>query len=228
MKKAMTRVMSAFALIAATGFAAPAFADDMQGKWEIKVMGTAVLPDGKITKVDKDTIGLPVGTQTSASDNYVPTASIEYYFTPSISVETICCVSQHHVNGTTGLPGAELVSDAKLIPATFTLKYHADLGGGISPYVGAGPAYFIFFGENPGASTGPLGITKVSLSDRVGVALQAGVDVPLNHKGLLFSLDAKRYFIGTTASFYQGSTLALQTEHKLDPWLLSAGLGYRF
>lgn len=31
-----------------------------------------------------------------------------------------------------------------------------------------------------------------------------------------------------TARWYAGSTLAIQTEHKLDPWVLSAGLSYRF
>jgi len=227
MNKAMTRVMSAFALVAVTGFASPAFADEPQGKLQIKLLGSAVLPDGKIDKVNKDLIGLPAGTQTEVSDNYVPTVSIEYFFTPSISLETICCVTAHHVTGTTGLPGAELVSGAKLVPATFTLKYHANLGG-ISPYVGAGPAYFLFFGEKPGASTGPLGVTKVDLSNKVGVALQAGVDIPINKSGFLVSLDAKRYFVGTTARFYQGTTLALETEHKLDPWVLSAGVGYRF
>ena len=31
-----------------------------------------------------------------------------------------------------------------------------------------------------------------------------------------------------TARWYAGSTLAIQTEHKLDPWVLSAGLSYRY
>ena len=78
------------------------------------------------------------------------------------------------------------------------------------------------------ADAARLGATRVNLSNEFGLALQAGFDLPLNDKGLGFSLDAKRYFVGTTASFFAGNTLALQTEHKLDPWVISGGLSYRF
>lgn len=63
---------------------------------------------------------------------------------------------------------------------------------------------------------------------RRGVALQAGFDVDLNDKGLGLTFDAKRYFVDTTAQWYVGDTLAIQTKHKLDPWVLSAGVSYRF
>jgi len=52
--------------------------------------------------------------------------------------------------------------------------------------------------------------------------------VPLNDTGLGLSVDVKRYFIDTTARWFVGNTLAIETEHKLDPWVISAGLAYRF
>lgn len=73
------------AAFAATAFAAPAHAGSTDGKWQIKVLGSAVLPDGKITRVEKDLIGLPAGSQTKANDNVVPTVAIEYFFTKNIS-----------------------------------------------------------------------------------------------------------------------------------------------
>ncbi len=204
-----------------------AHAQDGAGRLQVKAFVTGVLPDGKITDVETDIVGLPADTQTKANDNVVPTVAIEYFLTDALSVETICCLTQHDVDGTTGLPGAELVSDAKLVPATFTLKYHADLGT-VKPYVGAGPAYFIWIDEQPGAATLPLGVTDLRMSDEFGIALQAGVDIPLNDNGLAISIDAKRYFIDTTARWYAGDTLAIQTEHKLDPWVVGAGLAWRF
>jgi outer membrane protein len=76
--------------------------------------------------------------QTRANDNFVPTIAAEYFFTNNFSVETIAGVTQHDVDATSGLPvGAELVDDAKLIPATITAKYHFDLGG-TKPYLGRG------------------------------------------------------------------------------------------
>ncbi|HSQ95197.1 MAG TPA: OmpW family outer membrane protein [Croceibacterium sp.] len=221
------RIVSALLTCAAVaGIASPAVAQDA-GKWQVKLLATAVLPDGKIDKVNTDLVGLPANLQTKASDNYAPTLAIEYFFTPAVSLETICCVTAHHVTGTTGLPGANLVSNAHLIPATFTLKYHVNAGG-ISPYVGAGPSYFIWFNEEPGAAAAAAGATKTTLSDKLGLTLQAGIDVPLNKNGLAFSVDAKRYFVGTTARWYAGSTKVIETEHTLDPWVLSAGLALRF
>jgi outer membrane protein len=222
-----TSIVLAAALAATTFLAAPAHAGSPEGKLQVKLLGTAVLPDGEIEEVTTDLIGLPAGTQTEASDNYVPTIAIEYFLSPSVSVETICCVTQHDVDAVSGLPGAELVANARLVPATVTLKYHLNAGG-MSPYVGVGPAYFLWLDVEPGAATLPLGVTKTTLSDELGVALQAGVDVPLGGKGFLLSVDAKRYFIGTTARWYDGPTKAIETEHDLDPWVLSAGIGYRF
>lgn len=207
--------------------AAPASAKAEEGKLQVKVLGTAVLPDGKIDRVNVDLAGLPANTQTEANDNFVPTVAIEYFFTDNVSIETICCVTQHDVDSTTGLPGAELVSNAQLIPATFTAKYHFDLGGA-KPYIGAGATYFLWIKDDPGAATIPLGVTDTDLSDEFGFVLQAGMDIPVGDKGFGLTLDAKKYFVGTTARWYAGNTLAIETEHDLDPWVLSAGVSYRF
>ncbi|MDP4538774.1 OmpW family outer membrane protein [Qipengyuania sp. DY56-A-20] len=214
-------------MLGASLLPATAAAQERSGSVQVKAFATAVLPDGKISEVETDIVGLPAATQTEANDNVVPTVAIEYFLSENLSLETICCLTQHDVDAISGLPGAELVADAKLIPATITAKYHFDLGAA-KPYIGAGAAYFIFLGEDPGAATLPLGVTDFDLSDEFGLALQAGVDVPLNDRGLGISLDAKRYFIDTTARWFVGDTVAIQTEHQLDPWVVSAGLAYRF
>ncbi len=222
----MKRLLAAL-LVGTAVMASPAAAQDEQGSLQVKLLGTAVLPDGAITSVNVDNVGLPANTQTEANDNVVPTLAIEYFLSDNFSVETICCMTQHDVDGVTGLPGAELVSNAKLIPATVTAKGHVDLGA-VKPYVGAGLTYFLWVDVDPGAATIPLGVTKTDLSDEFGFVLQAGVDVPLGDKGFGLTLDAKKYWVDTTATWYAGNTLAIETEHKLDPWVLSAGVSYRF
>lgn len=225
----MTRITAAAAAVAASlALAMPAHAGSPDGNLQIKAFATGVLPDGKITEFKSNAIGAPATSNSKASNAFVPTVAVEYFFSPNLSVETICCVTPHDVSGTDALAGAELVDDAIILPATLTLKYHLDLGGGLKPYVGAGPARFFIFSEGVGADAAALGATRVDLSDRFGLALQAGVDVPLNERGLGFSLDAKRYFVDTTATFYAGNAVALQTEHSLDPWVVSGGLSYRF
>ena len=224
MNKLLAAALAGVAMIAAP---AQAQAQDTDGKLQIKLLGTYVATDGKITDVNTDIVGLPADTQTEANDNFVPTLAIEYFVTPNISIETICCVTQHDVDAVSGLPGAELVSNAKVIPATFTAKYHFDIGGA-KPYLGAGGTYFWWIDVEPGAATLPLGVTRTTLSDELGFVLQGGIDVPLGQNGFGGTLDAKRYFVDTTARWYAGQTLAIETEHKLDPWVLSAGLSYRF
>ncbi|VVT20928.1 OmpW/AlkL family protein [Erythrobacter sp. EC-HK427] len=219
-------ILSAATVLAA--LSAPAAAQDRAGDIQVKLLGTAVLPDGSIDAVNRDDVGLPTGTDTAANDNYVPTLAVEYFVTNNVSIETIAGTTQHDVDAISGFPaGTELVSDALLLPATVTAKLHFDLGG-VKPYVGAGTAYFIWLSDDPGAATIPLGVTETNLSDEFGFALQAGIDVPLGDNGFGFSIDAKRYFIGTTAEWLVGGTQVIETEHALDPWVVSAGVSFRF
>lgn len=206
----------------------PALAQDNQGRLQIKAFVTAVLPDGEIIDVRTDNIGLPTGSQVSASDAYVPTLALEYFLTPSFSLETICCVTPHDVEGEGALAGAALIDEAIILPATVTAKYHWTMARGFKPYVGAGVTHFFIFNEGVGSDATALGVTDVGLSDEFGFVLQTGFDMPINNRGLGLSIDAKRYFVDTTATFRSGSAIALETEHALDPWVISAGLSYRF
>jgi len=223
MKYLLAPVCAAIALASA-----PAAAQDRAGDVQLKVVGTAVLADGGIDQVNVDLVGLPAGTDTTATDNFVPTIAIEYFVTDNFSIETIAGTTQHDVDTVAGFPaGTELVSDALLLPATVTAKAHFDLDG-VKPYVGAGAAYFMWLSDKPGAATIPLGVTDTDLSDEFGFVLQAGVDVPVGEDGFGVTIDAKRYFIDTTARWFAGNTLAIETEHNLDPWVLSAGVSYTF
>lgn len=219
------------ALLAASTmlFATPALAANADGAIQFKLLGTGVLPDGKITSIDKNTIGLPAGSQTRANDNVVPTIAAEYFFTPHVSVETICCLTQHHISGSGAIAGTAIVDHVLILPATVTLKYHLGSGTAVKPYFGAGPSVFVYFNEKPGATTQALGGTALHLDNKVGLAVQAGVDMPLGDEGIGISLDAKRYFMNTTLHvFNAGGTEVLTTQHKLDPWVLSAGVYARF
>ena len=67
------------------------------------------------------------------------------------------------------------------------------------------------------------------MNDHFGFAVQAGVDIPVNSSGLSLSLDAKRYFLRTSAHWFNAAgTEVLATRHRIDPWVLSAGLAFRF
>ena len=206
----------------------PGQAAAQAGDVRVKLLATLVAPDGKIRDVKTDLIGLPAGSEAKADDNVTPTIAIEYFVADHVSLETIAGVTQHDVNGRGALAGAELVSNAKIVPATLTVKYHFGEDGGVQPYIGAGPSYFIFIDEKPGAATRALGATRQKMGDKFGVAVQAGIDIPVNDRGLSLSFDAKRYILRPTAHWYAGTTEVLATKHRLDPWVISAGVGFRF
>jgi len=233
MKKFALSTAAALAALAITG---TAHAGNPDGKWQVKLLATGVLPDGKVTAVKVDPLGLVPGAVggTKANDNVVPTVAVEYFFSPNISVETICCVTGHHVSVAGGaLNGAVAVDNVQIIPATFTAKYHLPLGM-IKPYVGVGPTLFIMLNDRPSDAVKTavqniygVGITRTKLTSELGVAVQAGADVALGN-GYSLSLDAKKYWVRTDATFYTANGIGLKTRHKLDPWVLSAGVAYRF
>lgn len=220
---------AAATLALALPMAAQAGAPD--GKVQVKLLGTAVLPDGGIARVESTTLALPAGTDTKASDNVVPTVALEYFLSPSVSVETICCTTSHHVDGAGAIAGVtHLVDNVLIVPATVTLKYHLNGLGPIKPYVGVGPSYFLVLDSDVGAGgVAALGAASAEVKSKLGFALQAGVDIPLGDQGFGLALDAKRYFVKPIATFQDaaGATV-LRTRHDLDPWVLSVGIGYRF
>lgn len=225
----MKKLTIAAALAAATMLASPAMAGNADGKIQVKVLATGVLPDGKITALENNAIGLPAGSQTYANDNVVPTVAVEYFATPNVSVETICCLTTHGVRGAGAINGATILDHVMILPATVTLKYHFNAGGAVKPYVGVGPSAFFFIDEKPGATTATLGGTRVKLDTHIGFALQAGVDVPLGDNGFGITLDGKRYFMNTRLHVFNAAgTEVLTTKHKLDPWVLSGGVYFRF
>ncbi|HNJ48177.1 MAG TPA: OmpW family outer membrane protein [Novosphingobium sp.] len=223
----MKKLTIAAALATATMLSSPALAADA-GTVQVKLMATGVLPDGKIDKVNINAVGLPATSQTTANDNVVPTLAIDYYVSPAISVETICCFTQHHVTGAGPIAGADVAQHVLILPATVTLKYHLDAGP-IKPYVGVGPSVFFYFDEKPGATAIALGASKLKMDNKFGVAVQAGFDIPVNDTGMGISLDAKKYFMKTTTHFYTAAGVeALSTDHKLDPWVISGGVYFSF
>ena len=58
MKKLLAAALAGVAMIAA-----PAQAQDNNGKVQVKVLGTYVAPDGEITDLRTDIVGLPAGTR---------------------------------------------------------------------------------------------------------------------------------------------------------------------
>jgi outer membrane protein len=100
------------------------------------------------------------------------------------------------------------------------LQYHPLPDQRLSPYVGAGINYTIFFDEEDGDAT------SIDYENRFGFALQAGVDYALSGNWSL-NLDIKKIFLNTDVETTVGG-VDIDADVDIDPWIIGIGVGYRF
>lgn len=151
------------------------------------------------------------------------TASVEagfyVYEGAAIAVSVVLPASTPNIAAGT-LDGLGNLGDEKPGFLTATAQYHFNRGGTISPYVGAGVSYLYFADLDDGV------VTDLDIDNAWGTALQAGADVRVSGPWSLF-IDAKKLFIDTNASGLLGGA-PITADAEVDPWILSAGVGFRF
>jgi outer membrane protein len=164
-----------------------------------------------------------IGGDVDISDEYVPTLAIEYFFTDNISAELLCCAAQHDVKAVGTALGTVDLGQITHFPPTVTLKYRWTTLGAFQPYVGAGVNYTHFFDESVPAG-GP--VTHINYDDSFGPALQVGADYKLDEHWSVFA-DARKIWINTDVTIDAGAT-RIKADVDVDPWVVTAGVGYRF
>ena len=195
------------AMLGTLGFASvPAMAGSESGNFMVRVQGTYLHPGDEST---------PDGL--SVDDEFLPTATLTYFFNKNLAVELFCCFAK--VDAT--LDGVGEVADFWVFPPALTLQYHFDNMGALKPYVGAGVQYILPFSED---GKGALAGQNVNVDDALGFTLQAGVDLSLG-QGWYLNADVKKTWIEHEVSV---SPLGANFDVELDPWIFSVGLGYRF
>jgi len=168
---------------------------------------------------DDDTKGNNIAPNFGAevNDTVIPTLMLNYYLTKNWSVELFCCFAELNVHDKSGVVGGKLAS-TWVFPPMLTAQYHFDGMGAFQPYVGAGVQWIHYFDESSN-----LAGASVDFRDSWGFVLQAGADVDLG-AGWSVGFDAKKVWEDTKLTYSNGA----YAEHDLDPWVLTANLGYRF
>ena len=215
----MTTARFAVALGAALAIAAPAAAQDFRPKEKGLLMLNARI-SGVLADAEEPILtggGADSGLKAKVGDDVMPTIGLTYFLTDHVAVEAIAGTTQHQVKAQG--PGVDVaVHKTWVLPPVVSLQYHFAPEAKVSPYVGAGINYMLFYsGKDKNGF-------KVDIDDGFGYALQAGVDVALKDRWSA-NLDVKKVFFETDASVNNG---ALKTKVKLDPWVVSAGVGYKF
>jgi outer membrane protein len=120
------------------------------------------------------------------------------------------------------------LGDVTHLPPTVTVNYYFnDASSHFQPYVGAGLNYTIFFKEEFTSANKAAGLSDLSLDNSFGLAAQLGVDYLVNEKWLVNA--AIRWIdIDTSASFELNGAAGSVDNIKIDPWVYSVSIGYRF
>ncbi|MDG1287709.1 MAG: OmpW family outer membrane protein [Rickettsiales bacterium] len=159
-----------------------------------------------------------IGGHVTADAAIVPELDLTYFFTDHISAELIAAITPHDMGAKNTSLGNLSLGDVWLLPPTLTAQYHFNPHGEIRPYAGAGLGYIMYFDETPGA------VTNIKYDDGIAYVLQAGVDIPVDEHWAV-NLDVKKLFHNVDVTINGGAVTA---DVDLDPWIIGAGVGYRF
>ena len=197
--------------------------------WMIRVRALGVLPDAGGSTVN--VLGVPALSSPNSglriSDSVVPELDISYFFTRNIAAELILGVTRHSIDGTGTLANLP-VGKSWLLPPTLTLQYHFTDFGAFQPYVGAGVNYTVFFSQS--AANTPfngLAVTQLNISNQFGAAVQFGFDYMLDrHWGL--NVDVKKLWLEPNYTATVNNAIPVSGRANIDPWLVGAGVTYKF
>jgi outer membrane protein len=216
----------AFLLAAGTALAtmtAPARAADDFQHWIVRLRAIRVTPTEKAGPIEPS---FPTA-HTAVTNSYAPEIDFTYMATKHIGAELILATTKHDINGRGALSGLGKAGHTWVLPPTLTVKYHFMPDRPVRPYLGAGINYTMFYSEKAsGALQDAIGKTKLGLSDSVGYALQAGVDIDISRR-LFVNFDLKYLDIDTKARLTTGSLVNRERVH-LDPLVPAIGIGMRF
>ena len=129
----------------------------------------------------------------------------------------------------------------KQLPPTVSVQWYPRGGqAGWQPYIGAGLNYTVFFDEDVDnqligllgdLTDGAVNGADLDLDDSWGLALQAGIDVPINENWAV-NIGVWYIDIDTTAEITakaDGATAAkVKFDVELDPWVYNIGIAYKF
>lgn len=188
-----------------------------------KAAGTKML-NVRVTSVDPEAgdpittlAGAATGLRAEVDTDVMPTIGLSYFFTDNVAVEVIAGTTKHTV--TAKGPATDVkVKETWVLPPVVSLQYHFAPTAKVSPYVGAGVNYMIFYNGSDKNNF------DLDIDNGFGFALQAGVDVAVSGPWSA-NVDVKKVFFETDATDNRNG---VKSKVKLDPWVVSAGFGYKF
>ncbi|MFT4171182.1 MAG: OmpW family outer membrane protein [Rhodocyclaceae bacterium] len=202
------RLTALASLLALTTGAAMAQAQQ-EGPWLLRLRGTYLDMVNKSDPIG----GVGASDRISVNSKWIPEFDVSYFFTPNIATELVLTVPQKQDVSLDG----NRIGTFKHLPPTLLVQYHFMPQAVIRPYVGAGVNFTRIWDAD--IAGGTLSLSKWSVQP----ALQVGADYQLTRNWYL-NADIKKVWLSADVK----SNGTKVSEVRLDPWLYSIGVGYRF
>lgn len=208
------RIHRPFLLVGALmAFSASASAQTTEGPWMVRVRALSLTAANKSDAIPSLNVA---ADRITVSDKVFPEVDVAYFFTRNIAAELVLTYPQQHdvkLNG-------NKIGSFKHLPPTLLAQYHFIPDGAVRPYVGVGANLTLISDVDIRVpSVGALDLESSS----VGAAAQIGADIKLM-PGKYLNVDVKKVMIGSDVTLNGSKVSAV----KVDPFLVSIGLGIRF
>jgi len=202
-------------------------ADDMyatavstEGHWEVRLRGVYLDMQNNSSAIPA--LAVP-SDAIHVNDKWLADIDIEYFFVPHWSAELVLTYpqTQHVTVEKSALGGPTPIGSFKHLPPTLTGKYNFNPDGMYRPYFGIGVNYTLIWDVNLNVPVVNLPLTLDNHS--FGVAAQVGMDVKVKDHWFA-NVDIKWTQIASDVYLNTAKISRVQ----LDPWLIGAGIAYRF
>lgn len=192
------------------------------GDFVMRMRAIGVIPDEGGAADDGTTV---INGNTSLDTDFVPELDFTYFLTDNIAAELILATTIHQASVVGSTLGNVDLGTVRLLPPTLMLQYHMLPKGDISPYVGVGVNYTIFYDKSGGAGNKAVTVNSIDYSNGFGYGFQVGVDFKIDDKWHL-NADLKKIFLNTDINLNNGAVKVNDAD--VDPWIIGLGLGYTF
>ncbi len=173
--------------------------------WLVRARGVYIAPDASSKPTALDVKG-----------DATVELDISRQITPILSAELILATASQEVTAPTAVAPTGSLGSVNHLPPTLLLQLHPVSKGLFRPYIGAGGNLTVFYAKSGG-------LEDLKLSTSVGYAFQAGVDFAVTDRTVV-NFDAK--YVNIETDVKSGGTKLFHL--KVNPFVIGAGLGYRF
>jgi outer membrane protein len=162
----------------------------------------------------------PIGGYIDDSNTVSPEIDLSYFFTDHLAMEGEIGVLQQTLTAVDTRLGTVPIGRVSSVPIILMGQYHFRPHARLNPYLGIGIAITPYYDVEAAGGR----IQQLSVTSEVGAAFQMGVDYQVQGPWYA-NFDVKKLLLSAKASANDGMVSA---SGQVNPWVIGAGIGYRF